>query len=952
MPPIINLPTELILFVAGNFDDARDIASFSCTNRRFYEALNPVLYECLVRQQQVLPLAWAAHTGVASTLRKILAAGADPNAVFVDDQPADAWKNSIAAARSEPSVDESLPAWEPSPYESSDDAEPTNQWAHIPNANNHSATPSHHQEQQPAQPGYDAEPLDIDPMDDDSESEADDLLVTNSFEPIPEDDADSSTLGYSNGSPSSVLVTRTFTPLHLAARGGHNEAICILLEYGASIDSPSANFCDCKRAAGLLNTLESPMYDDRIPPYWTPLHAAICHSRLETAKLLLSRNASSLMESLPADAPATQENCGITALHHAAGMGQVDLVRLLVDEGFQLDIDVRDARTLTPFYYAYANNQWDSTIPLLLSMEANINIDIDFYQPYCTITPVGESIRLGNFDIAQKLIQLGANITYGFYSSGTGHRKGLSPLHLCCMPSARSFTDNPNKVDVSEDESKSSQRIELMEVLIARGTPISQTDCMGDAPLITASQNKVLAAVRALIKAGADIHARSAVGRTAAMMALLGAPIMAAGRGQHEYSPTMAQILDELFEHGARIEDTDPLGNTLAHHIFSSSLDMPSQVQALRHILASPSTGKLALHKNNDGQTPFHLAFRSMNIDACEFFLRRGYVRAPLPHDELVAMYRHASSGHFSQQSMEFVLDLDVNNELIADSALFIDLLSGGGSSALGSHAIARRGFPPLHREECTKLLPWAIHFAEWEVAHNLIRNGADVNAVSPDGDCVLSTFIQKSAQYASAGGVGRTLRLLLGRGANIHLAPPGCPRLRPLSRAIQLGSAAWVKLLLENQPLRNDPRAIGGLYLHQALKTQPEPLLDIEMVHLLAKSGASLTEQDENGDMPLALLLERLCGKDVMYPPDHLRLARTLFGPGVDVNRPNKQGRTVADYVEEMLPPKNNTDVGRLLARIVQLRDGLGGKELVFLPKSRPKLRPSDVWSLHGGSR
>jgi hypothetical protein len=83
----------------------------------------------------------------------------------------------------------------------------------------------------------------------------------------------------------------------------------------------------------------------------------------------------------------------------------------------ELHVDEPDEQGLTPFYYAYANGRWDSTVPLLLARGANIDAGFEVRRRpgRLTTTSLGEACRLGRFEDALKLIDLGADVTLGVH---------------------------------------------------------------------------------------------------------------------------------------------------------------------------------------------------------------------------------------------------------------------------------------------------------------------------------------------------------------------------------------------------------------------------------------------------------------------------------------------------------------------------------------------------------
>jgi ankyrin repeat protein len=95
-----------------------------------------------------------------------------------------------------------------------------------------------------------------------------------------------------------------YTPLHLAAREGHEAAIRQLLDAGADV-----------------NAVDKMTEDNSVPDGWTPLHLAAPAGKTKAAKLLLDKGA---------DANATDENGKLTPLHYTAWGGDIELVKVLL----------------------------------------------------------------------------------------------------------------------------------------------------------------------------------------------------------------------------------------------------------------------------------------------------------------------------------------------------------------------------------------------------------------------------------------------------------------------------------------------------------------------------------------------------------------------------------------------------------------------------------------------
>ncbi|GAB2287431.1 hypothetical protein Dimus_021808 [Dionaea muscipula] len=135
----------------------------------------------------------------------------------------------------------------------------------------------------------------------------------------------------------------------------------------------------------------------------TPLIHAARQGHTATAKYLLEHGADAAIAS----------NLGATALHHSAGIGDIEFVNFLLSKG--VDIDSQgDAGT--PLVWAAGHAQKDA-VEVLLEHHADPNAKTDD-----DITPLISAVAAGSLPCLKLLIQAGANVNV---SAG-----GATPLHI------------------------------------------------------------------------------------------------------------------------------------------------------------------------------------------------------------------------------------------------------------------------------------------------------------------------------------------------------------------------------------------------------------------------------------------------------------------------------------------------------------------------------------------
>ncbi|KAK1295638.1 putative serine/threonine-protein kinase [Acorus calamus] len=135
----------------------------------------------------------------------------------------------------------------------------------------------------------------------------------------------------------------------------------------------------------------------------TPLIHASRQGHVATAKYLLEHGAN----------PSASSVMGATALHHAAGIGNLELLNLLLSK--EIDVDLQsDAGT--PLIWAAGHGQRDA-VEVLLEHHANPNSETED-----DITPLLSSVAAGSLPCLELLIQAGAKPNV--------HAGGATPLHV------------------------------------------------------------------------------------------------------------------------------------------------------------------------------------------------------------------------------------------------------------------------------------------------------------------------------------------------------------------------------------------------------------------------------------------------------------------------------------------------------------------------------------------
>ncbi|KAG8167932.1 hypothetical protein KVR01_003621 [Diaporthe batatas] len=933
MARIEDLPVELVEFITDYLGRTSDLAALARTSHKFNDAVDPILYKFAKANVSNLvprhPLWWAAQHGQTGTVRKALASGIDVNMAFLRSHAMEhdrhMWRDSEEMVDMPPL--ESDHEWQPQEDDTdhddtrsltSTDDQPDrysdlrgrngpnmygdeDSWDdydvlaamdpfHAESATNSMAEDDSLSGDQaaaaldffgPFDPAFDGG------VDSDEENLFDEDDEDGLDEDPGEDSEDSS-----HSRERRHIVTQTFRALHLAARAGNDDVVGILLDHGASIDACSHQL---GRRTHFLSLGSDIYYGASISDAgYSPLHLAICHFRSSTARLLLSRGASSKLSE-----PDRKD--AMTALHAAAATGQVDLCKHLLDGGF-VELDAPDQTGLTPFYYAYRSGQWNSTVALLLERGANINCSVRRC-PRVTRASVEdgkfgtvlyEACTFGRYYAAKKLIYLGADVNRGLVDRDTQCR---SPLHAVCdltEASSEAYRHHALRT-LAPARNDELERLELIKLMLKSGAELEATTRPErESALHIAANHRDVAVLRLLLAEGAHVESQSSDGRTA----LIHACDLRGPRGyytSHLHLRRESQInaVNMLVDHGANLNAKDKAGDTALHRVCSVANDPQSKDhdKIVRRLLQRGAEGNA---QNRSGITPFEAAFRGGVMGVCDILARHGHY--PRKQEDFERMILDLIQLRpYDLSALDFLIDLDVQGFLFSKSEYLMKMIDGRHVKMASRYLERCPRFPPLSPKQKLTVLREGLALDNKELVKQILGTKVSINVPDKNGHTPLYVAVQR---YRSSD--HDLIKALLEAGSDMHFKPPSSTIMTPLEKAITEGKEILVQIMLDHQPIRDNPKAPKGVYLHAAARRAPSK----RMISTLVRSGASVTELDGNNDTPLSVFLKSIADLPQWTAFKRRagnRIFRTiwyLWSKELDINFRNNSGKAITSYL------------------------------------------------------
>lgn len=358
---------------------------------------------------------------------------------------------------------------------------------------------------------------------------------------------------------------------------------------------------------------------------------------------------------------------GDSLLGTAIQASNVMLVQTLLDHAADPNLAYGKEAKTVPLIQAIKQENND-IVTLLLEAGAQVNVT------YKGNTPLLHAASIGNNTLVRALIDKKADIN-------VMNNQYQSPLLLTI-----------DRLCKEMDERKRAELLVLVEYMLQKGASINIKDAQQQTALIKACNAGLDQLITLIFKFSPNINATDSLKNTALNCAIKSnnekvvAQLLNNGASINHTNycgetPLINAIQEKnnniiqlLLEKGANSEYIDPKGNTIWHHFIMSKAIIGSKklFAITRHLINV---------KNNDGNTPLHLAAQLANAPAAQFLLAQGATLIP-NKEEQTALHIAAFDSN-SYPIMELILNRPLSNTIL-------DAPDKNGNTAV--HLAAMRG--------------------------------------------------------------------------------------------------------------------------------------------------------------------------------------------------------------------------------------------------------------------
>lgn len=620
------------------------------------------------------------------------------------------------------------------------------------------------------------------------------------------------------GVPLSVRDNYGLSPLDIAFQSADNAgsiriAAKLLLAGANPVRGNYAYFEDAVRTHNMIL---------RFNDGQTPLHIATIDGHTGVVDYIINERTSVRT----ADILSAQDISGATALHEAVRYGRVDIARLLLANG--ANVNATDSIGKTPILLIIPSNAQQDMYPLLLQNGAKVN-QKDMYGD--TVLHVA-TLADAPVNTLSLLVSNGAIIN-------ERNKEGVTPLTLAIETQhpaqVKFFAQNGGDVYAEDMDGNTpltkaleSESIEMLKMLIS-SVNISSTDSSGNSALhIAVSRDAPIDYIRYLVEAGADVNGRNKNGDSVLYLTV---------------QKNRRDAGDLLLEKNADIFATNTQNDSPLH----LALTRGGEVQDWL------INSKTLNSTDGSGNTPLHYAAEWHLNSAIVSLIQKGAkVKAQNGNGES-AVFSAVKGGDDSPSTINVL----VTNGVVIDSK---DKL---GRDNLGN--------TPLHA---------AVKWNAFDTAKTLIALGVDVDAQNFSGKTALSDACRSAKKDMAV--------LLVRSGADIN-ATDATGR-TVLMDAISSNNEEMVRLLLQYKANTQVQEMSGRNAYHEAAltgnigiitmirKAGGNPLsrdaagdspfslvLDADISVIQAVLGSDTTISDSDGNTPIHIAVAHRAGKKTL---------------------------------------------------------------------------------------
>ncbi len=331
------------------------------------------------------------------------------------------------------------------------------------------------------------------------------------------------------------------TALHAAASGGHGEVITQLLESGVDVNTAT------KDGRTALQLALDSGHSEAVRPL------AVAASVVVKA-IRNGANADRVRDLLAKGYAVNAVNeLGQTALMVASSRGDPEIVAILLAAG--ADMECCDQEGKTALEYALATNKADIVRMLRAEermLEAAGNGDIDLLR---ALVEIGVDVNVQDADGMTALMLASANgyekVVDLLLAAGTDfslrNTSGQTAMQLAVTAHHAKVIQLLNNIASQLLKVAARGEVERLEEMLRTGFEINGADNNGDTALIAASRAGNLASVEMLLKAGAEIETKGRDSQTALLAAC---------------ATAQPEVVNRLLEAGASVEAKDDIGRS------------------------------------------------------------------------------------------------------------------------------------------------------------------------------------------------------------------------------------------------------------------------------------------------------------------------------------------------------------------------------------------------------